>query len=110
MYPKYTQQARWDQPPKHALLLTHAFCKKSHFEDCLASCFGPDIATVAAADMAAAAALNFAPPAAFAAPAIFANAATPPTSIALRATVGFIVISYGIPEITSATLECQIYI
>ncbi|GAB2227495.1 hypothetical protein Droror1_Dr00009317 [Drosera rotundifolia] len=39
--------------------------------------------------MAAAAAPNFAPPAAFITPAILANAAIPPTSMALSATVGF---------------------
>ncbi|GFY97164.1 hypothetical protein Acr_11g0014700 [Actinidia rufa] len=59
------------------------------------SCFDPDIAAVAAAVMAAAAAPTFAPPAAFTTPATFANAAIPPTSIALRATVGFIDISCG---------------
>ncbi|KAL7162629.1 hypothetical protein ACSBR2_043004 [Camellia fascicularis] len=87
------------------VLLTHKSArtqkkKKCHFVDCLeessGSCFDPDIAAVAAAVMAAAAAPNLTPPAAFMAPAIFANAATPPTSRALRATVGFIVISYKI--------------
>ena len=50
----------------------------------------PDTAAVAAAVMAAAAAPTFTPPAAFIAPAIFANAATPPTRAARRATIGLI--------------------
>ncbi|KAF5751271.1 hypothetical protein HS088_TW02G00283 [Tripterygium wilfordii] len=58
------------------------------------SCLDPDMAALAAAVMAAAAAPNFAPPAAFIAPAILAKAAIPPTSIALKATVGFTSISY----------------
>ena len=54
------------------------------------SCFDPAKAAVAAAVMAAVAAPNFTPPAAFIAPAILANAAIPPTSTARKATVGFI--------------------
>ncbi|CAL1399696.1 unnamed protein product [Linum trigynum] len=42
--------------------------------------------------IAVAAAPSFAPPAAFIAPATFANTAIPPTSTALNATVGFIAI------------------
>lgn len=65
-----------------------------HFGECLESsfwsCFDPAKAAVAAAVMAAVAAPNFAPPAAFIAPAILANAAIPPTSTARKATVGFI--------------------
>lgn len=59
------------------------------------SFFGPEIAAVAAAVTAAAAAPSFTPPAAFITLATFANIATPPTSTALKATVGFTAISYG---------------
>ncbi|KAK9923629.1 hypothetical protein M0R45_032036 [Rubus argutus] len=72
--------------------------KETHFEggleSSLDSCFD-DKAALAAADMAAAATPSLAPPAAFIAPATFANAAIPPTSIALKATVGFIAIPYA---------------
>ncbi|KAL6137513.1 hypothetical protein ACLB2K_062805 [Fragaria x ananassa] len=67
----------------------------THFEGCLESSFDScfdDKAALAAADMAAAATPTLAPPAAFIAVATFANAAIPPTSIALKATVGFIAI------------------
>ncbi|PQQ09876.1 beta-galactosidase 17 isoform X1 [Prunus yedoensis var. nudiflora] len=53
------------------------------------------IAAVAAAVAIAAAAPTLAPPAAFITPATLANAAIPPTSIALKATVGFTAISYS---------------
>ncbi|KAM1717310.1 hypothetical protein ACFX11_025160 [Malus domestica] len=56
------------------------------------SCLVPT-AAVAAAVMAAAAAPTLAPPAAFAAPATLANAAIPPTNMALKATVGFTAVS-----------------
>ena len=72
--------------------------KIHYFGDCwgasFCSCFDPATAAVAAAVIAAAAAPIFTPPAAFIALAILANAATPPTSIALNATVGFIAIFY----------------
>lgn len=69
--------------------------KENHFEGeaSFESCFDPDIAALAAIVMAVAAAPSFAPPAAFIAPATFANTAIPPTSIALKATVGFTAIS-----------------
>uniref|UniRef100_A0A6N2LI85 beta-galactosidase n=1 Tax=Salix viminalis TaxID=40686 RepID=A0A6N2LI85_SALVM len=50
---------------------------------------------MAAVVAAAAAAPSFTPPAAFIAPATLANIATPPPSIARRATAGFTAISYG---------------
>ncbi|KAJ6348261.1 hypothetical protein OIU76_004683, partial [Salix suchowensis] len=71
--------------------------KSNHFEgeESFESFFCPGMAAVAAAVTAAAAAPSFTPPAAFIAPATFANIATPPTSIALKATAGFTAISYG---------------
>jgi hypothetical protein len=71
--------------------------KSNHFEGevSLESFLGPETAAVAAAVTAVAAAPSFTPPAAFIAPATFANIATPPTSAALKATVGFTAISYG---------------
>jgi hypothetical protein len=71
--------------------------KSNHFEGevSLESFLGPETAAVAAVVTAVAAAPSFTPPAAFIAPATFANIATPPTSAALKATVGFTAISYG---------------
>eukprot|EP00268_Persea_americana_P066461 TRINITY_DN9052_c0_g1_i1.p2 TRINITY_DN9052_c0_g1~~TRINITY_DN9052_c0_g1_i1.p2 ORF type:complete len:110 (+),score=26.77 TRINITY_DN9052_c0_g1_i1:469-798(+) len=65
----------------------------------------PEIAAVAAAVMAAAAAPIFTLPAAFIAPATFANAAIPPTSRALKATVGFMSIFYYLNLREKTTLQ-----
>uniref|UniRef100_A0A0A9AVP8 Uncharacterized protein n=1 Tax=Arundo donax TaxID=35708 RepID=A0A0A9AVP8_ARUDO len=69
----------------------------SAFEVSLFGSF-PDMAADAAAVTAAAAAPTFTPPAAFIAPAIFANAATPPTRAARRATIGLISMVYSLWE------------
>jgi hypothetical protein len=59
----------------------------------------PDTAAVAAAATATAAAPTFTLPAAFIAPAIFANAATPPTRAAHRATMGLISMVFFLKEL-----------
>lgn len=68
----------------------HAF----YFEVCLevsfVSCFGSEIAAVAAAVIAAAAAPILTPPAPLTTAATFEKAATPPTRTALKTTVGLI--------------------
>ncbi|OMO70788.1 Glycoside hydrolase, family 35 [Corchorus capsularis] len=87
-----------ESPNPELVKLLNGRNSDDYFEGCLdasfSSCFDPDIAADAAAVMATAAAPSFAPPAAFIAPATFANTATPPTSIALNATVGLTAIFY----------------